>query len=79
MTATLLVLPDRQPTRPPRRIPTLPPIFHNAEAVIRRDVFCTSLALALRKELMDRLKTRRSKLEWHASSTISPILRDDVE
>ena len=40
------------------------PIFHKTDAGIRGHVFCTFLALVLRKELMDRLATRRSRLEW---------------
>ena len=41
------------------------PIFHRTDAAIRGHVFCTFLALALRKELMDRLKARRLPLpEW---------------
>jgi hypothetical protein len=40
------------------------PIFHKTDAGIRGHVFCTFLALVLRKELMDRLAARRSKLEW---------------
>ena len=40
------------------------PIFHKTNAGIRGHVYCTFLALVLRKELMDRLATRRSRLEW---------------
>ena len=41
------------------------PIFHKTDAGIRGHVFCTFLALVLRKELMDRLAARRSKsVEW---------------
>jgi transposase len=41
------------------------PIFHKTDAGIRGHVFCTFLALVLRKELMDRLAGRRGKgLEW---------------
>jgi Transposase DDE domain len=40
------------------------PIFHKTDAGIRGHVFCTFLALVLRKELIDRLAARRSKLEW---------------
>ncbi len=40
------------------------PIFHKTDAGIRGHVFCTFLALVLRKELRDRLAARRSKLEW---------------
>jgi hypothetical protein len=35
-----------------------------ADAGIRGHVFCTFLALVLRKELIDRLAVRRSRLEW---------------
>ena len=35
------------------------PIFHKTDAGIRGHVFCTFLALVLRKELMDRLAARR--------------------
>ena len=40
------------------------PIFHKTDAGIRGHVFCTFLALVLRKELIDRLTARHSKLEW---------------
>jgi hypothetical protein len=40
------------------------PIFHKTDAGIRGHVFCTFLALVLRKELFDRLAARCSKLEW---------------
>ena len=41
------------------------PIFHRTDATIRGHIFCTLLALVLRKELMDRLKARRLPLpEW---------------
>lgn len=40
------------------------PIFHKTDAGIRGHVFCTFLALVLRKELLDRLAVRRSRLEW---------------
>jgi hypothetical protein len=40
------------------------PIFHKTDAGIRGHVFCTFLALVLRKELIDRLAARRSRLEW---------------
>jgi hypothetical protein len=40
------------------------PIFHKTDAGIRGHLFCTFLALVLRKELMDRRAARRSKLEW---------------
>src|SRR5512134_1667830 len=41
------------------------PIFHKTDAAIRGHVFCSFLALVLRKELIDRLAVRRPKaLEW---------------
>jgi hypothetical protein len=40
------------------------PIFHKTDAGIRGHIFCTFLALVLRKELIDRLTARRSRLEW---------------
>ena len=40
------------------------PIFHKTDAGIRGHVFCTFLALVLRKELIDRLAVHRSRLEW---------------
>ncbi len=40
------------------------PIFHKTDAGIRGHVFCTFLALVLRKELTDRLAARRFSLEW---------------
>jgi len=41
------------------------PIFHRTDAAIRGHIFCTFLALVLRKELMDRLAARHLALpEW---------------
>ncbi len=41
------------------------PIFHRTDAAIRGHVFCTFLALVLRKELMDRLAARDlARPEW---------------
>ena len=41
------------------------PIFHRTDAAIRGHIFCTFLALVLRKELMDRLAARRlASPEW---------------
>jgi hypothetical protein len=41
------------------------PIFHKTDAGIRGHVFCTFLALVLRKELMDSLAAHKTKcLEW---------------
>jgi hypothetical protein len=42
------------------------PIFHRTDAAIRGHIFCTFLALVLRKEMMDRLTARRlARPEWH--------------
>jgi hypothetical protein len=40
------------------------PIFHKCDATIRGHVFCSFLALMLRKELMDRLDAAGHDLEW---------------
>lgn len=41
------------------------PIFHRTDAAIRGHIFCTFLALVLRKELMDRLEARHLALpQW---------------
>lgn len=40
------------------------PIFHKCDETIRGHVFCSFLALVLRKELEDRLARRQWKLEW---------------
>jgi hypothetical protein len=41
------------------------PIFHRTDAAIRGHIFCTFLALVLRKELMDRLVARQLALpQW---------------
>jgi transposase len=46
------------------------PIFHKCDETIRGHVFCSFLALVLRKELLDRLETQGEKLEW------AEVLRD---
>jgi transposase len=46
------------------------PIFHKRDETIRGHVFCSFLALLLRKELQDRLAAQGDKLEWAA------LLRD---
>ena len=46
------------------------PIFHKCDETIRGHVFCSFLALLLRKELVDRLERKEWKLEW------ADILRD---
>jgi transposase len=40
------------------------PIFHKCDETIRGHVFCSFLALLLRKELQDRLERKEWKLEW---------------
>jgi len=40
------------------------PIYHQSDAAIRGHVFCSFLALMLRKELEDRLAAKQWKLEW---------------
>jgi transposase len=40
------------------------PIFHKRDETIRGHVFCSFLALLLRKELQDRLEAQGEKLEW---------------
>ena len=45
------------------------PVFHKTDAGIRSHVFCTFLALVLRKELMDRLAARKTELlEWQRNA-----------
>lgn len=46
------------------------PVFHHRDATIRGHVFCSFLALVLRKELQDRLDEKEVSLEW------ADILRD---
>jgi hypothetical protein len=42
------------------------PIFHRTDAAIRGHIFCTFLALVLRKELLDRLAASDAGMpEWH--------------
>ena len=45
------------------------PIFHQTDEAIRGHVFCTFLALVLRKELDDRLAVARVKPEWRVLLT----------
>jgi hypothetical protein len=40
------------------------PIFHRSDAAIRGHIFCTFLALVLRKDLLDRLAARGTIPEW---------------
>jgi len=42
------------------------PIYHQKDATIRGHVFCSFLALVLRKALEDRLAAARMKTEWGA-------------
>ena len=46
------------------------PIFHKCDETIHGHVFCSFLALLLRKELQDRLEAQGDKLEW------AELLRD---
>ena len=46
------------------------PIFHKRDETIHGHVFCSFLALVLRKELLDRLEAQGEKLEW------AEVLRD---
>ena len=56
------------------------PIFHKTDAGIRGHVFCTFLALVLRKELIDRLAARRSRLEWQrVIDELADLSEIDVE
>jgi transposase len=40
------------------------PTFHKCDETIRGHVFCSFLALLLRKELEDRLARKQWKVEW---------------
>src|ERR1700731_2899770 len=62
--ATAICWPWRTPSKPQKALLATRPIFHKTDAGIRGHVFCTFLALVLRKELIDRLAVRRSRLEW---------------
>jgi hypothetical protein len=57
------------------------PIFHRTDAAIRGHIFCTFLALVLRKELMDRLTARRLTLpEWqHVIDDLVDLSEIEVE
>ena len=46
------------------------PVFHHVDDTIRGHVFCSFLALVLRKELQDRLEAAGEHFEW------AQILRD---
>jgi hypothetical protein len=43
------------------------PIFHRSDAAIRGHIFCTFLALVLRKDLLDRLAARGTMPEWQCT------------
>lgn len=43
---------------------TLPHEFHKCDETIRGQVFCSFLALMLRKELQDRLLAEEYEIEW---------------
>jgi hypothetical protein len=56
------------------------PIFHKKDATIRGHIFCSFLAMVLRKELFDRLAARRYKdLEWrHILDDLSELSEVEV-
>src|SRR6202030_897238 len=62
--ATAICWPWRMPSKPQRRCSPPARSSTKTDAGIRGHVFCTFLALVLRKELIDRLTVRRSRLEW---------------
>jgi hypothetical protein len=57
------------------------PVFHRTDAAIRGHVFCTFLALVLRKELLDRLAARGDVLpEWqHIIDDLADLGTVEVE
>jgi hypothetical protein len=57
------------------------PIFHRTDAAIRGHIFCTFLALVLRKELMDRMAARHLPLpEWqHLVDDLADLSEVEVE
>jgi hypothetical protein len=57
------------------------PIFHRTDAAIRGHIFCTFLALVLRKELMHRLTARGlGLLEWqHVVDDLTDLSEIEVE
>ena len=56
------------------------PMFHRTDAAIRGHIFCTFLALVLRKELMDRLGSAPSRACRNGSSVVDDLLDlSDVE
>jgi len=60
---------------------TTRPIFHKTDAGIRGHVFCSFLAVLLRKELYDRLAARRhGNLEWqHIVDDLDELSEIEVE
>jgi Transposase DDE domain len=57
------------------------PVFHRTDAAIRGHIFCTFLALVLRKELLDRLAARGGTLpEWqHIIDDLADLSTLEVE
>jgi Transposase DDE domain len=57
------------------------PIFHRTDAAIRGHIFCTFLALVLRKQLIDRFASRRLPLpEWqHLVDDLADLSEVEVE
>jgi hypothetical protein len=57
------------------------PIFHKTDAAIRGHIFCSFLAVLLRKELFDRLAVRRrGDLEWqHIVDDLAELSEIEVE
>lgn len=57
------------------------PIFHKTDAAIRGHIFCSFLAMVLRKELFDRLAARRrTDLEWrHIVDDLDDLSEIEVE
>ena len=60
---------------------TTRPIFHKTDAAIRGHIFCSFLAVLLRKELFDRLAARRhGNLEWrHIVDDLDELSEIEVE
>ena len=57
------------------------PVFHRTDAAIRGHIFCTFLALVLRKELLDRLAARSAALpEWqHVIDDLADLSTVEIE
>jgi hypothetical protein len=57
------------------------PVFHRTDAAIRGHIFCTFLALVLRKELLDRLARRGVPVpEWqHMIDDLADLSTVEVE